>query len=117
MKKHVADKEHSQALVEAGIVLDTYFRHDHYEAEDGSIVHRVISKEDPWHLEPPIPAPLPCELMEILPDQAEVRKVHTELGVEYMASYRSDMYYGNTPANALCDMAIWLKKEGLLEQP
>ena len=118
--KHVTDREHSQALLDAGIEVESYFM--------GTKPYVAGIPVDGWIIVPrnsivgmsfDIPAPLPCELMEILPKWRTWEFVTTDSGVtvcspvmEYNRYQRAD-----TPANALADMAIWLKEQGLLDKP
>ena len=115
--RHVADIRHSQALADAGIVVDSYFRwidsvvSRQYEIASNPLFKPVGS----------IPAPLPCELMEVMPDTVieegvlrfpNITKYNGvwDVGYEYTHGAHSN------PANALCDMLLWLNGEGLLEQ-
>ena len=106
----VCDLQHSKALVDAGIVVDSYFWwidsvvSSQYEIASNPLFKPVGS----------IPAPLPCELMKVMPNGTEVGRCSdgylAGIPMENYESWASD-----TPANALADMAIWLKGEGLLE--
>ena len=117
--KHVTDREHSQALLDAGIEVESYFM--------GTKPYVAGIPVDGWIIVPrnsivgmsfDIPAPLPCELMEIL------EKVEPEYFSEawykvtgYLAQHPISAQFKKINANALADMVLWLKEQGLLDKP
>ena len=117
--KHVADLEHSQALVDAGIVVESYFWwYEDNGYKETHIDPRCGATKDMLQFGGLCPAPLPCELMEIL------EKVEPEYFSEawykvtgYLAQHPISAQFKKINANALADMAIWLKKQGLLDKP
>ena len=119
MKKHVADLDHSKALVNAGIVVDTYFLWtktyvDSLPVNDWILVPKHTVSVMPFD----VPAPLPCELMEILNEQetAYVARAFTAV-TNRLVQCPFNTTLKLITANMLCDMLLWMKGQWLLEQP
>ena len=124
MKKHVADLDHSKALFDAGIEVGSYFQWCWYEKSPitGNPTTPLVTDEK-FNLKgvSHIHAPLPCELMEILKPYNIGYRWNLVEEFECMLTLPNAINcyetYALKPANALCDMILWLKAEGLLEQP
>ena len=120
MKKHVADLKHCRALVSARIVVGSYFQWCWYEKSPitGNPTTPLVTDEK-FNLKgvSHIPAPLPCELMEILNEQetAYVARAFTAV-TNRLVQCPFNTTLKLITANMLCDMLLWMKGQGLLNK-
>ena len=117
MKKHVADEKHSKALVDAEIVVETYFSWFH-DGKAGFVADTDIAMDSLLGIIYIAPAPLPCELMEILNKQEPgyVARAFTAV-TKKLVQCPFSITLKLVTANMLCDMLLWLKGQELLDQP
>ena len=118
----VCSLEWAKKVQEAGIFVETEFSYSRRVDLDGyqfSLVpsRHISERTTDYELEV-YAAPLPCELMDVL-SKHEISVVQEEEGIEatYWGTNNSDCHVAEdkkNPADALAQLAIWLKENNLI---
>lgn len=122
IQNHVTNRELSQQLVDAGIVMDTYFVWERHEDSLGQTTKwELMPEEQIDKYSDTIPAPMSSELFEIMPNRSvdiEIRqyKQDNAYWCELIRDSDCEYFVGGEEreVDARAKMLLYLLKEGIV---